>query len=96
VDSQRPLTRGGIYLARLDPALGAEVGKLRPVVILTAQTLLDVDPPMLFICPLSSQSDPAFEPLHLAVPACGSRVTPLPSTAVPSPASAPDRIAWRC
>jgi len=55
VDSQRPLTRGGIYLARLDPALGAEVGKLRPAVILTAQALLDVDPPVLFICPLSSQ-----------------------------------------
>lgn len=69
MDSERPLTRGGIYLARLDPSLGAEVGKLRPVVILTAQALLDVDPPVLFICPLSSQSDPAYEPLHLAVPA---------------------------
>ena len=32
VDSQRPLTRGGIDLARLDPALGAEVAKLRRAV----------------------------------------------------------------
>ncbi len=69
MDNQRPLTRGGVYLARLDPARGAEVGKLRPVVILTAQALLDVDPPVVFICPLSSQSAPAFEPLHLAVSA---------------------------
>jgi hypothetical protein len=36
------LTRGGVYLARLDPAKGAEVGKLRPVVVLTDQSLLDV------------------------------------------------------
>ncbi len=69
VDSTIPLTRGGIYLARLDPARGAEVGKRRPVAILTAQCLLDVDPPVLFICPLSSRSDPAFAALHLCLPA---------------------------
>jgi mRNA interferase MazF len=64
-----PLTRGGIYLARLDPARGAEVGKRRPVVVLTAQSLLEVDPPILFVCPLSSRSDPAYVSLHLALPA---------------------------
>lgn len=57
-------TRGGVYLARLDPTKGAEVGKLRPVVVLTHQTLLDVVPPQLFVCPLSSHSDPAYESLH--------------------------------
>jgi mRNA interferase MazF len=61
------LHRGGVYLARLDPAKGAEVGKLRPVVLLTAQTVLDADPPVVFICPLSSRSDPAFEALHVAL-----------------------------
>jgi mRNA interferase MazF len=69
VDSPLPLTRGGIYLARLDPARGAEVGKRRPIAILTAQRLLDIDPPVLFICPLSSRSDPAFAALHLTLPA---------------------------
>ena len=64
-----PLIQGGVYLARLDPAKGAEIGKLRPVVILTAQTLLDVDPPVVFVCPLSSRSDPTFEALHLSLPA---------------------------
>ncbi len=58
------LTRGGIYLARLDPAKAAEVGKIRPVIVLTAQTILDVGPPTIFICPLSSQSLPAFKSLH--------------------------------
>lgn len=70
------LTRGGVYLARLDPAQGAEVGKLRPVVLLMHQTLLDVNPPQLFVCPLSSRSDPAYEALHLQLaPRDGLRVT---------------------
>lgn len=63
-----PLSRGGIYPARLDPSRGTEVGKLRPVAVLTAQALLDTDPPVIFICPLSSRSDPAFQALHLSLP----------------------------
>jgi mRNA interferase MazF len=63
------LTRGGVYLARLDPAKGAEVGKLRPVVILTDQFLLDVSPPHVFVCPLSGRSDPDYQALHLNLPA---------------------------
>ena len=63
------LTRGGVYLARLDPARGAEVGKLRPVVVLTDQTLLDVSPPHVFVCPLSGRSDPDYQALHLSLPA---------------------------
>lgn len=62
------LTRGGVYLARLDPSKGAEIGKLRPVVVLTDQVLLDVNPPLVFVCPLSSRSDPAFSALHVALP----------------------------
>lgn len=65
------LTRGGVYLARLDPAKGAEIGKLRPVAVLTAQDILDVSPALLFICPLSSRSDPAFAALHIALPPRG-------------------------
>lgn len=63
------LIRGGIYLVRLDPAKGAEIGKLRPVIVLTDQTLLNATPPLVFVCPLSSRSDPAFAALHLALPA---------------------------
>ncbi len=61
--------RGGVYLARLDPVKGAEVGKCRPVVLLTDQSLLDIKPPHIFICPLSSQSDPAYQVLHVKLPA---------------------------
>ena len=62
------LSRGGIYLARLDPAKGAEVGKLRPVAVLSAKEVLEVDSPLLFICPLSSRSDSVFDALHVTLP----------------------------
>ena len=62
------LTRGGVYLARLDPAKGAEVGKLRPVALLTDQALLDTEPPQVFICPLSRHSKSTYQALHLKLP----------------------------
>lgn len=58
-------TRGGVYLARLDPAKGAEIGKLRPIALLTDQDLLDVQPPHVFICPLSRRSEQAYQALHV-------------------------------
>jgi len=58
-----------VYLARLDPAKGAEVGKLRPVAVLTDQALLDVSPPHVFICPLSGRSESAYRALHVSLPA---------------------------
>ncbi len=62
------LSRGGIYLARLDPVKGAEIGKLRPVALLSAEEILQAEPPLVFICPLSSRSDPGFAALHVALP----------------------------
>lgn len=65
VEQEEILTQGGIYLARLDPAKAAEVGKIRPVMVLNAQAILDIIPPTVFICPLSSQSKPEFSSLHV-------------------------------
>ncbi len=62
------LSRGGIYLAKLDPSKAAEVGKIRPVVILTAQEILNIIPPIVFVCPLSSQSRSEFSSLHVELP----------------------------
>jgi len=63
------LSRGGTYLAELDPAKGAEIGKLRPEAMISAQEVLQVDAPLvLFICPLFSRSDSAFEALHVMLP----------------------------
>ena len=63
------LTRSGVYLARLDPAKGTEVGKLRPVVVLTDQALLDVSPPHVFVCPLSGRSEAEYRAIHVSLPA---------------------------
>lgn len=59
------LTQGGIYLAKLDPAKSSEVGKIRPVAILTASIILEINPEIVFICPLSSQSYPELRALHV-------------------------------
>ena len=58
------LTRGGIYLAKLNPAKDLEIGKVRPVIILNSQVILNSTPPIIFICPLSSQSQLEFSNLH--------------------------------
>jgi mRNA interferase MazF len=69
VDEIEFLTRGGVYLARLDPTKHAEVGKIRPVVLLNAQALLNVKPLTIFVCPLSSQSAPEFKSFHVELSA---------------------------
>jgi len=69
VEKREILTRGGVYLAKLDPSKGDEIGKIRPVIILNNETLLETNPPLLFICPLSSQSQPAYRQLHVELSA---------------------------
>ena len=62
------LSKGGVYLAKLNPTKGSELGKLRPVIILTAQVLLTTQPPVVFICPLSSQTSKKYAALHIEIP----------------------------
>lgn len=69
VEQAEILVRGGIYLAKLNPVKAAEVGKVRPIIILNSQIILDIVPPVIFVCPLSSQSQPKFESLHVKLPA---------------------------
>src|SRR5271155_2491072 len=56
--------RGGVYIAKLNPVKYNEIGKLRPVVILNSQNILNTKPTNVFICPLSSQSKEDFKHLH--------------------------------
>jgi mRNA interferase MazF len=49
VEQEKILTRGGIYLARLDPVKGDEIGKIRPIIILNSQMILNNNPPVIFI-----------------------------------------------
>ena len=61
------MIQGGIHLARLDPIKAGEVGKRRPVIILTGQVILDALPPVVMICPLSSQSNSFVSFLHVEI-----------------------------
>jgi mRNA interferase MazF len=47
----------------LDPAKGSEIGKLRPVAVLSAEEVLEVNSPLIFVCPLSSLSLVIIRPL---------------------------------
>jgi len=62
-------TQGGIYLSRLSDSKGAKISKARPCIVLTSRVILKKQPPLLFICPLSKNSLPAFKALHVELPA---------------------------
>lgn len=63
--------RGEIWLADLNPRRGTEPGKTRPVLIVQAQALLDVDHPSTLIVPLTTQLVDDAHPLRIRVPAQG-------------------------
>lgn len=59
--------RGSIWLANLNPGRGAEPGKIRPVLIVQNQALLDADHPSTLIIPLTSHLIDDAEPLRLRI-----------------------------
>jgi mRNA interferase MazF len=63
------MRRGEIWIARLDPARGAEVGKTRPVLVVEADFLLQQGEATVIVLPLTSQVRKSKEPLHVTIPA---------------------------
>ena len=61
--------RGSVWLASLNPRRGTEPGKVRPVLIVQSQTLLDAEHPSTLIVPLTSSLTDNAEPLRLRLPA---------------------------
>src|SRR4051812_8012749 len=59
--------RGEIWLADLNPPHGTEPGKTRPVLIIQAQALLDVDHPSTYIVPLTTNLVDNAEPLRIRI-----------------------------
>ena len=49
------VVRGGIYLANLNPSKGAEIGKVRPVLIIQSDVLNSVNHTTVNILPLTTQ-----------------------------------------
>lgn len=59
--------RGEIWLADLEPQHGTEPGKVRPVLIVQAQALLDADHPSTLVVPLTTNLINDAEPLRIRV-----------------------------
>ena len=60
---------GEIWLANLNPGRGSEPGKIRPVLILQNQALLDADHPSTLIIPLTTNLVENTEPLRIRIAA---------------------------
>jgi mRNA interferase MazF len=60
---------GEVWLANLNPGRGTEPGKMRPVLIVQGQALLDAGHPSTLIVPLTTNLMNNAAPLRLRVPA---------------------------
>ena len=60
---------GEVWLANLNPGRGTEPGKMRPVLIVQGQALLDAEHPSTLIVPLTTSLIDDAEPLRLRVQA---------------------------
>jgi mRNA interferase MazF len=63
--------RGSLWLANLNPGCGTEPKKMRPVLIVQSQALLDANHPSTLIVPLTTRLADDAEPLRLRIPAQG-------------------------
>jgi mRNA interferase MazF len=63
------MRRGEVWLGNLNPNRGAEVGKVRPVLIVQADFLLAQGDPTVIVLPLTTQIRQEREPLHVTIPA---------------------------
>ena len=65
------MLNGEIWLANLNPGRGKEPGKVRPVLIVQGQALLDAKHPSTLVVPLTTQLTEDAEPLRLRIVAQG-------------------------
>ena len=72
--------QGEIWLANLNPGRGTEPGKIRPVLILQNQALLDAEHPSTLIIPLTTNLIDDAEPLRNPDQGAGTSVLERPET----------------
>lgn len=63
------IRRGEVWVARLNPNQGAEVGKVSPVVVIQADLLTDAGIPTVLVVPLTTQMRRGAELLRVLIPA---------------------------
>ena len=61
------MRRGEIWLGNLNPNRGAEIGKVRPVLIVQADFLIAQGDPTIVVLPLTTQVRESKEPLHVTI-----------------------------
>lgn len=61
--------RGEVWVARLNPNTGAEIGKVRPVVILQGDYITAQGLPTVLVAPLTTQLRTSLEPLRVRLAA---------------------------
>jgi len=61
------MRRGEVWICNLNPNRGAEIGKVRPVLILQADFLTAQGEPTVVVLPLTTQVRPAKEPLRVTI-----------------------------
>ena len=61
--------RGEVWVARLNPNQGAEVGKVRPVVVIQADLLTQAGIPTVVVVPLTTQMRRGAALLRVLIPA---------------------------
>ena len=59
------MRRGEVWVANLNPNKGAEVGKVRPVVVIQDDRLIQTGLPTILVIPLTTQFRPAFAPMRV-------------------------------
>lgn len=59
------MRRGEIWIANLNPNKGAEIGKIRPVVVIQDDRLIQTDLPTVLVVPLTTQFRPTFAPMRV-------------------------------
>ena len=63
------MRRGEIWTANLNPTRGREFGKVRPVLIMQANELIDAGVPMVVVLPLTTQIYGQFKLWRISIPA---------------------------
>jgi mRNA interferase MazF len=63
------MRRGEIWAANLNPSRGREIGKIRFVLVVQADELIDAGTPMVVVLPLTTHVYPEFKLWRITVPA---------------------------
>lgn len=63
------MKRGEVWVARLNPDQGTEVGKARPVIVMQADAILASGLRTIIVVPLTTRYRPASEPMRIRIAA---------------------------